>query len=144
MHLEVDHGRGLLSIGVSFPLVSVRNCIPPIGAPNSNVCLMACSVNPPGTKLAAGHVEPHGLVAARDVEADRRGTDARLRSNDAADRHAIAEMTVRHQRKVVRHARTHARLIQRVGLVFSKDGYVVDDLHVLIEISFCPATEHSP
>jgi hypothetical protein len=46
--------------------------------------------------LGGGDVETHGLVAAGDVEADGGGRDARLGRDDAADGHAVAEMSVGH------------------------------------------------
>jgi len=82
--------------------------------------------------LGGGDVETHGLVAAGDVEADGGGRDAGLGRDDAADRDAVAEMSVGHEGEVVGGAGADARLFEGVGFVVAPDGDFVDVLHWVV------------
>ena len=82
-----------------------------------------------GAQLGCGEVQAHGLVAAGDVEADGGGADAAFGGDDAADGHAVAEMSVGHEGQVVRGAGADPRLLQSVLLVRTPDGDVVDPVH---------------
>ena len=74
-------------------------------------------------------LEPHSFVTAGDIEADGGRRDAGLGRDDAADRHAIAEMAIGHQGEVVGRASAEPRLFERVGFVFSEYRNVVGNLH---------------
>ena len=88
-----------------------------------------------GTQLAARHVEPHGLVAAGDVEADSGRGDPGLGRDDAADRDAVAEVAVGHEGETVGGAGALLGLFESVGFVRAEDGDGVDVLHCVVFLS---------
>ena len=75
------------------------------------------------THLRGGHVEPHGHVAACDIEPDAADADLILVSDDAADRLRITEMPVSHQRAAEHIADLHAiaHLVHGARVVLAYD-----------------------
>ncbi len=105
--------------------------------PKESVFQMSSMMVDAGAQLGCGEVQAHGLVAAGDVEADGGGADAAFGGDDAADGHAVAEMSVGHEGEVVRGAGADPRLLQSVLFVRTPDGDVVD-LCIIAMVPFWP------
>jgi len=79
--------------------------------------------------LAATQVVQHEVgadrrVAARDVEADAHHRHLIAVRGHAADRHHVAQMPIRHQRRPLRATRNVAQLRQRLLVVLAEDPHV--------------------
>ena len=86
----VDEGRIIVTLRI-LPADAKRERIPDVVHDARDI----------GANFRARDVETHGLVAAGNIKADSSRADAILRSDDAANRNAIAKMTVGHKRHVI-------------------------------------------
>src|SRR5580658_2662708 len=87
------------------------------------------------TQLHAGHIKTNSLVSAADVIADTGGADRVLVGDHAADRHAVADVVVGHQRDLVGGACANPNLVQRAIIGLAEHGnLVIENLHTYHEI----------